>query len=83
MLHIKLVKWCFRGKIIILHLGYYTVLSAEVEEIAHDQSDPGHMTDHMISEDISRGLLHTTDRIKQDITLRRRAEHLIQDALQG
>ena len=59
------------------------MLSAEVKEIPDDQSDPGHMTAHMISEDISRGLLHTTERIKQDITLRRRAEHVIQDALQG
>ena len=59
------------------------MLSAEIEEIPDDQSNPGHMNDHMISEDISRGLLNTTDRIKQDITLRRRAEHLIQDALQG
>ena len=64
-------------------LNNYTVLSAEVEEIPDDQTDRGHMTDHMISEDISRGLLHTTDRIKQDITLQRRAEHVIQDALQG
>ena len=59
------------------------MLSAEVEEIPDDQSDPGHMNDHMISEDITRGLLHTTERIKQDITLQRRAEHVIQDALQG
>ena len=59
------------------------MLSAEVEEIPDDRTDPGHMTDHMISEDISRGLLHTTERIKQDISLRRRAEHVIQDALQG
>lgn len=61
---------------------------SRVEEVHDDR--PDHMTrddvmsyDYMISDDLTGGLLHMMATIKQDITLQRRAEHVIQGALQG